>query len=152
MDSLTIRQTTPDDPGTAALIDAHFQLMRSQSPEESCHVLPAEGLHGLYMLAAELDGQVVGIGAIAEVEPGHAEIKSMHTAQKVRGVGIARTLLRGLIDEALRIGQTRASLETGSAAEFSAARRLYASEGFEYCDPFGDYVKDPLSVFMTRAI
>lgn len=152
MDTLTIRQTTPEDPGTAALIDAHFKLMRSQSPEESCHVLPAEGLKGLFMLAAELDGEVVGIGAIAEIEPGHAEIKSMHTAQRARGVGIARALLRGLIDEAVRTGQTRASLETGSAAEFSAARRLYSSEGFDYCGPFGSYVEDPLSVFMSRAI
>jgi len=34
-------------------------------------------------------------------------------------------------------------------AAFEPARRLYAASGFSYCEPFGDYVKDPNSVFMT---
>jgi putative acetyltransferase len=35
---------------------------------------------------------------------------------------------------------------------FEPARRLYASFGFEYCEPFGSYQKDPNSVFMTMEI
>ena len=35
---------------------------------------------------------------------------------------------------------------------FEAARRLYESFGFTYCPPFGDYVEDPHSVFMTKAL
>jgi len=34
-------------------------------------------------------------------------------------------------------------------AAFEPARRLYADCGFAHCEPFGDYVNDPNSVFMT---
>ena len=136
----------------AALIDTHFRLMRSQSPEESCHVLPADALADEMMLAAVSDGDVLGIGALAEVVPGHGEIKSMHTAAAARGRGVARKLLRALLEAAEAQGMTRVSLETGSAPEFAAARALYQSEGFAMCPPFGSYVVDPLSVYMTRDI
>jgi putative acetyltransferase len=43
-------------------------------------------------------------------------------------------------------------LETGTTAEFAPAQRLYESEGFVVCGPFGDYALDPFSVFMTRAL
>jgi putative acetyltransferase len=46
-------------------------------------------------------------------------------------------------------GYERLSLETGSMAGFAPARRLYESFGFACCPPFGDYVEDPHSVFMT---
>ena len=36
--------------------------------------------------------------------------------------------------------------------EFAAARALYKRYGFSYCEPFGDYVEDPNSVFMTKAL
>jgi len=51
--------------------------------------------------------------------------------------------------EAKRRGYRRLSLETGSMAAFGPARQLYAACGFTYCEPFGDYVNDPNSVFMT---
>jgi len=35
---------------------------------------------------------------------------------------------------------------------FAPARALYAGFGFEPCRPFADYVEDPYSVFMTRAL
>jgi hypothetical protein len=39
--------------------------------------------------------------------------------------------------------------ETGSMDAFALARALYAGFGFIVCPPFGDYVVDPNSVFMT---
>jgi putative acetyltransferase len=35
---------------------------------------------------------------------------------------------------------------------FAPARTLYTSFGFVFCEPFADYVPDPYSVFMTRAL
>ena len=35
---------------------------------------------------------------------------------------------------------------------FAPARSLYASFGFKPCGPFGNYVEDPYSVFMTREV
>jgi len=61
-------------------------------------------------------------------------------------------MLTHLLAEAAAHGYVRVSLETGSRAAFEPARSLYASFGFEPCGPFGDYVEDPSSCFMTRAI
>ncbi|HMM65526.1 MAG TPA: GNAT family N-acetyltransferase, partial [Dokdonella sp.] len=37
-------------------------------------------------------------------------------------------------------------------AAFEPARALYERFGFDYCGPFADYVEDPYSVFMTKAL
>jgi putative acetyltransferase len=49
-------------------------------------------------------------------------------------------------------GYERLWLETGSSSHFVAARGMYESAGFEYCEPFGEYVEDPESVFMTLSL
>ena len=46
----------------------------------------------------------------------------------------------------------RLSLETGSAALFDAANRLYRRNGFVHCGPFGDYAPSDFTVFYTRNI
>lgn len=142
-----------DEPDVALLLDRHFELMRSQSPPESCHVLPAASLNApeVALFALREDARAVAIGALKTMSD-EAELKSMHTAQEVRGRGLARELLRGLIDHARAAGIARVSLETGSGVEHAPARGLYTSEGFTECPPFGEYVADPLSLFMTRAI
>ncbi len=154
MDTLNVRPARYDEPGVAAIIAAHFKLMRATSPEESCHVMPADALaaEGAELRAAELGGSVVGIGALKEIAPQHGEVKSMHTLAAARGHGAARAILKALMDHARAAGMTRLSLETGSTEEFIAARQLYASEGFEDCAPFGNYIEDPLSTFMTRSL
>jgi len=35
---------------------------------------------------------------------------------------------------------------------FAPARRFYAAAGFEPCAPFGSYVVDPNSTFMTMVL
>jgi putative acetyltransferase len=50
------------------------------------------------------------------------------------------------------MGFTKVSLETGSESPFQPARQMYQAHGFSECPPFADYVKDPLSVFMTRTL
>ncbi len=99
------------------------------------------------------DGEtVLGVGAVAVIEPGHAELKSMHTAAEARGRGVGRAVLKALLDHARDTGVTRVSLETGSADMFAPAQALYVAHGFRNCPPFGSYVLDPLSVFMTRLL
>lgn len=82
-------------------------------------------------------------------EASHAELKSMRTDPARRGTGIARQMLAHLVADARSRGVRRISLETGSMEFFAPARRLYAQAGFVECAPFGDYVEDPHSVFMT---
>jgi putative acetyltransferase len=61
-------------------------------------------------------------------------------------------MLAHLLGEARARGYRRVSLETGAAAAFAPAHRLYESFGFAYCGPFADYVEDPYSVFMSREL
>ena len=152
---LHFAEVTGVDAGVDALIAAHVALMRSQSPEESCHVMTAAGLRasGARVFAGrDADGVVVAVGAFKPLPQGGAELKSMHCLQARRGQGLGRALLTHLMAEARAAGITVLWLETGSQAPFAAARALYASEGFVVCPPFGDYVDDPLSTFMTRSL
>lgn len=143
-----------DDPDVQALLRRHFDLMRASSPEESCHVMDPGALseRGVVLFAARDGDTVLGVGALARLAPGHGELKSMHTAAEARGRGVARAILAALLVAAGDQGMTRVSLETGSADIFAPARALYTAHGFEECPPFGDYVADPLSVFMTRTL
>ena len=64
-------------------------------------------------------------------------------------MGAGKAILAQIIATAKSRSYERLSLETGSMESFRPAQRLYESFGFSYCGPFGDYVEDPLSVFMT---
>ncbi len=95
------------------------------------------------------DGALVGCGALKQLSTTHGEIKSMRTPAAVRRKGAGRAILSHIIAVAKGRGYGRLSLETGSQDNFVPARRLYESYGFSYCDPFGDYVPDSNSMFMT---
>ena len=146
-----IRVDDLSGPEIAALLEAHLQLMRDTSPPESVHALDLEGLRRPEITFWTLwDGdQLLGCGALKDLGEGHGEVKSMHTARAARGRGVARRLVEHIISEARARGYRRLSLETGSMAAFAPARGLYAGFGFDYCEPFADYVVDPNSVFMT---
>ncbi|MDW3223027.1 MAG: GNAT family N-acetyltransferase [Paracoccaceae bacterium] len=135
----------------AALLRKHFDLMRSQSPAESCHVLPADALTAsdIHMFALRETGTVYAIGALKICDT-WAEVKSMHTVEQARGRGYGRAMLATLIDEAESLKLQSLKLETGSGGEHKAARQLYEQAGFVTCPPFGDYRADPLSIFMCR--
>ncbi len=73
----------------------------------------------------------------------------MRTDPAHRGAGIASALLRVLLADARERRIERISLETGSMEFFAPARRLYARHGFVECGPFGGYVEDPNSTYLT---
>jgi putative acetyltransferase len=98
------------------------------------------------------DSQLMGCGALKELDPTHGEIKSMRTASAHLRKGVAAALLTHILEEARKRSYRRLSLETGSMEAFAAARSLYMRFGFQFCSPFADYVEDPLSVFMTQEL
>jgi putative acetyltransferase len=98
------------------------------------------------------DTAIVGTGALAELEVGHEELKSMRTDPRRRGQRVARRLLEHLLRDASKRDIRRISLETGSQDFFAPARALYTSVGFVPCPPFGSYREDPSSVFMTKQL
>jgi putative acetyltransferase len=136
------------------LLQQHLHSMTLHSPPESIHALDIDALRqpGISFWTAWENEALLGCGALKALDAQHAEIKSMRTAAEHLRQGVAAAMLAHIITEARRRGFHRLSLETGSADAFAPARRLYAGFGFEYCEPFAEYVPDPYSVFMTRGI
>jgi putative acetyltransferase len=141
-------------PEVRALLDEHLGNMARLSPPESVHALDRDALRrpGITFWTVWSGDQLLGCGALKQLDPRHGEIKSMRTSTAHRRKGVAQTMLAHIIAEARQRSYTRLSLETGSMHAFEPARRLYESFGFTYCLPFGDYVDDPNSVFMTLAL
>lgn len=138
----------------AALLREHLDDMAKWSPPESIHALDLDRLQRpeITFWTVWQNDELLGCGALRELDATHAEIKSMRTANRHRRKGVAAFMLQYLLDEATRRGYQRLSLETGAPDAFEPARQLYARFGFSPCGPFGDYVDDAFSVFMTRTL
>jgi putative acetyltransferase len=137
-----------------ALLETHFAGMLANSPEGSCHFLDFDGLNAPDVTFWSIwDGEsLAGCGALKELDAEHGEIKSMRTHEHHLRKGAGAMMLTHIISQARERGYRRLSLETGSSEAFVPAMALYVAHGFQYCPPFGDYVEDPFSRFMTSAL
>ncbi len=133
------------------LLQEHLRCMARVSPPESRHALSIDGLKqpGITFWTIWDESSLVGCGALKELDARHGEIKSMRTAYAYQRKGVGSEMLSYIIEQARQRGYHRLSLETGAMDYFEPARRLYARFGFARCGPFGSYVVDPNSVFMT---
>lgn len=137
-----------------ALIAEHLRGVSLLSPPESVHALGLEALRQpeITFWSIWRNDDLLGCGALKELDERQGEIKSMRTHARHLREGVAASLMRHILAEAARRRYRRLSLETGSMQAFEPARRLYAGFGFEPCAPFADYIDDPNSVFMTREL
>jgi putative acetyltransferase len=154
VDELVIDVDDPRRDDVRSLLAQHLSFARSVTPPEDVYALDVDGLvdPAVTFFSARVDGELLGIGAIKEIEPGHAELKSMHTAAAARGRGVGRAMVEHMLAVAGARGFRRVSLETGSMEAFAPARSLYAATGFEPCGAFGDYRESPNSAYMTRLV
>ncbi len=132
----------------------HLDNMHEITPPESVHALDIDGLRSpdvTFWSAWESD-EVVGCGALKELDASSGEVKSMRTAETRRGMGIGSGILEHILSEAGKRGYERLYLETGAMPEFEPARVFYERHGFTYRRPFGNYTEDPNSVFMTKKL
>lgn len=150
--SLRILPANLDDPRVRSLLEYHTATARAETGRGSAHALDLAGLRqpDIRVWAAWEGEALLGVGALRRLAPDHGEIKSMHVAESSRGRGVGSAIVLRLLAEARAAGLRRVSLETGSWPYFDAARALYRRHGFAECPPFGDYVEDPNSVFMSR--
>ena len=139
---------------TRQLIARHLRGMYEHSPPESVHALDIDKLRDprVTLWSAWAGDEIAACGALNALGDGRGEIKSMRVADAFLGQGLGRAMLDHIIGQARASGLTSLWLETGSAAAFAPALKLYESAGFTRCGPFGDYTADPFSVFMTQKI
>ena len=137
-----------------ALINEHLAGMHEITPAESVHALPLEQLKqpNITFWSVWEHDDLLGCGALKELDSEHGEVKSMRTAKEHLRKGVASKIIEHLLKVAKQRGYKRLSLETGASSEFLPARKLYEKYGFVYCGPFADYKDDPNSVFMTLEI
>jgi putative acetyltransferase len=138
----------------ASFLRAHLEHMKAVTPLESVHALDLAGLRApeITFWSVWVGDELVGCGALKELDARNGEVKSMRTAEAHRRKGIATRMLEHIESEAIRCGYDSLKLETGAMPEFAAGRALYARHGFVRCGAFGDYTDDPNSVFMTKAL
>jgi putative acetyltransferase len=150
-------QIREDDLTGSRIVDflwEHLQEMKEITPPGSVHALDLEGLRSptITLWSVWEGDDLLGCGALKELDAKTGEVKSMRTAKAHRRRGIASKLLEHIIQEAKRRNYDRLYLETGAFPAFAPARALYIQYGFEYQGPFAEYTDDPNSVFMSKRL
>jgi putative acetyltransferase len=143
-----------DDPGAddvRALLERHLAFAREVTPPGHVHALDADGLMdpAITLFSARRDGVLLGVGALSRLDDAHAELKSMHTSEAARGLGVGRAMVDHILAFAAEQKFERVSLETGTMDAFAPARLLYSKAGFVPSKPFGAYTDNPISICMT---
>ena len=133
------------------LLRLHLASALRHSPAASVHALDLDGLRrpDVSFWSCWREGELLGCCALRELDATHGEVKSMRTAPGLERQGVGALMLEHLLAQARSRGYRRLSLETGSNEAFAPARRLYERYGFEYCGPYGDYVEDAWSRYMS---
>ncbi|MEN3975230.1 GNAT family N-acetyltransferase [Emcibacter sp. SYSU 3D8] len=136
------------------LLRIHLTTARAATAPGSAHALDLSGLKAPDITLWTIwDGDTLaGVGALKRLSADHGEVKSMHTAESLRGRGAGRAMLAHIIAVARDAGMSRLSLETGAWDSFRPAHALYRSHGFVNCPAFGDYVPDSNSLFFTLSL
>ncbi|MDH3494799.1 MAG: GNAT family N-acetyltransferase [Acidobacteriota bacterium] len=143
-----------EGPEIAELLTVHLKHAYEHSPPESVHALGLESLKSKEITFWSCwDGtELIGCGALKELNERHGEIKSMRTAEAHLRKGVAAKILEHIIEVARKRGYTTLFLETGSMDAYIPAQKLYLRFGFEFCGPFEGYIEDSNSVFMKRRV
>lgn len=154
MSRLQIREDDLTGRKIADFLGEHLENMKEITPPESIHALDLEALRSpdiTFWTAWEGD-ELLGCGALKQLDSRSGEIKSMRTAKAHRRKGVASKILEHIIKEAEQRAYDCLNLETGALPEFARARALYIRHGFKYRGPFAEYIDDPNSVFMTKKL
>jgi putative acetyltransferase len=152
--AMDIREDDLTGPQIIALLREHLENMHAITPPGSVHALDVESLRApnITFWSAWADDDLLGCGALKELDATSGEIKSMRTPAIHRCKGIASRMLEHIIEVARQRDYRHLYLETGSFPAFAPARTLYERYGFVSRGPFGDYTDDPNSSFMVKAL
>lgn len=152
--NIEIAIDTLQDGKVEALLEAHLAQMHHYSPEGSIHALDKQKMRepNMTFWSARTSGQVMGCGALKQLDDTSAELKSMKTCKRYLRMGVAEALLNRILTACEQRGYKKVYLETGSHEAFKPAVGLYQKYGFIECEPFTDYQPDPFSRFFVKTL
>ena len=128
--------------GDACFIGA-FQRNRDESGDGMTDQKPA-------LASASETRCVACVAARFYCNEGYAEIKRLYVDMAWRGFGLAKRLMARIEAEIVEQGIQIARLEMG--VHQPEADALYRSLGYREIPPFGNYLLDPLSQFLEKAL
>lgn len=139
-----------DDDRVKALLTRHLEGMHANSPPGHVFALDWSALQkpDITFYAVWDDEDLLGFGALKQLDSASGEVKSMRTADAHLRKGVAARMLEHIIAEARTRGYERLSLETGSGPAFEPALALYRRRGFVSGSPFGDYEASSFNQFL----
>ena len=116
----------------AAWIGAEFWV---RDFEDELAALP--GYYRALLVARDNAGALVGSAAVKHLPDGAAELKRLYVRRAARGTGLGKRLAAAAIDRARDLGYAVIRLDT--LPKMEAALGIYASLGFEPCEPWVDH-------------
>lgn len=148
--TLTVNIESPAQPEVEALLQRSNDYHLALYPPESCHFLDSRDLSAPHITfwVARLHGQAVGCCALVALGGGEGEIKRLWVEAAARGQRLGARLMEALEAGARSQGLDAVLLETG--VDQPEALALYRSRGYEDCEPFGNYLPDPVCVFLRK--
>ena len=99
MPGISVEVDDPRREDVRELLERHAAFANACSPPEHCHVLDVDALldRRVTFVSARSGAELLGVGALQELEPAHGELKSMHTAEHARGRGVGRAIVDHLL-------------------------------------------------------
>ena len=105
---------------------------------------------GVHLVAARVDGRMVGVAGLEVQGDGVAELKRFFVTPEHRGTGVADALIAAQLAHARASGVQLLRLETGDKQE--AAQRFYRRHGFTQVPRFDPYRASETSVCLQRPL
>jgi len=152
--ALTIAEETPLQDDVRVMVAALNETMIPLTPREFQFQLTVEQMAdpSITLFVARDDGRPVGMGALKDHGQGLGEVKRMFTLPEVRGKRVGSQILQRIEQLAGEKGILRLVLETGEAAGFEAAYRVYERGGFSRCGAVLDYPDSGFSRFYEKKL
>ena|SRR5947207_457925 len=146
-----ITEERPDSTDALKLLsELDEELWRHPYPSQSRHAFSVEKLlrEKVAFFVARVDAEPVACGGIKIFAGDYGEVKRMYVREARRGRGLGKAILGHLAGYAQQQQVRLIRLETGIYQV--EAIRLYERWGFQRRPPFGEYKKDPLSVYFEK--
>lgn len=155
MSDIAIEIETPLQDDVRGMVAALNDTMRPLTPREFQFQLTVEQMAEpavTLFVARDAAGQPVGMGALKDHGAALGEVKRMFTLPEARGRRVGARVLQHIEALARDKAISRLVLETGEAAGFEPAWRVYERGGFNRCGAVLDYPDSGFSRFYEKKL